>query len=156
LGGLASWIMCRIPMEDARGAGERGVLRLRIPVRFANRNTALRMTTQNGSTRYETTDSALRFGFHGWTRHSLDRPASSSSGSEGLPLVGILVSYFSAQDAERWGSRLFGEGEIAWLAFWIMFRIPMGHAGGAGRRGVLRLRIPVRVANRNTALRMTT
>jgi hypothetical protein len=53
-------------------------------------------------------------------------------------------------------SSLLARLRLSGLAFWIMFRIPMDNAGGAGRRGVLRLRIPVRFANRNTALRMTT
>jgi hypothetical protein len=89
--------------------------------------------------------------------------ASISGGARPRPiseanavLVEILVSHVSANNAERWGTLCLAGVRLSGRASRIMFRIPMGNAGGAGGRGVLRLRIPVRFANRNTALRMTT
>ena len=40
------------------------------------------------------------------------RPGSSCCRSERRALVEILVSHLSAQNAERWGTRRLGEGEI--------------------------------------------
>ena len=54
------------------------------------------------------------WGFQGGRFNLEKRPASSYFRSECRGLVEILVSHLSAPDAERWGTRLLGEGEIGW------------------------------------------
>jgi hypothetical protein len=61
-----------------------------------------------------TTEADHAWGFQGGRFNLEKRPASSYFRSECRGLVEILVSHLSAPDAERWGTRLLGEGEIGW------------------------------------------
>lgn len=110
--------------------------------------------------------------FQGWAVQARKRPASSYFRGEWRALVEILVSHFSAQDAERWASaRLAGvrlrglaswetQGPAAALGMTDCFESP---ARGRSRLGwwqcreqqVPRLRHRIRKANPMAALGMT-